>query len=370
MAKKYDDSLVRKIKEKQTVEQMYGIDVLVKPIPDCNIDGAMDPRLYASSKKMAWIMKLMPKSMMKMDVSSPKALARLRRMFNNVDSTPMVDEPITIEQLYVQANDGYKIPLKVYSKTNGSDGIKPVLYYIHGGGFFGGHTGVVEEAMKLIVANEDIIVFSVDYRLAPENPYPTGHQDCFSALEWINKHAQEYNGNGDVIFVAGDSAGGNLTQYVTNRSLEENMTCVKGQILLYPTVNMGEVKDELARFDISKVNIYSKHEKVLLPMLTMMTDSGDMLGSVLGTDDIMNPYLTPYMKIRDDLPPTMVSVGEHDFLVVESLAYANKLVKAGVDVTTILYKGMGHAYIDHVGNYPQSEDLIDEMGAFVKKYAQ
>ncbi len=148
------------------------------------------------------------------------------------------------------------------------------------------------------------------------------------------------------------------------------MTCVKGQILLYPTVNMGGVKDELARFDISKVNIYSKHEKVLLPMLSMMTDSGDMLGSLLGTDDIMNPYLTPYMKIRDDLPPTMVSVREHDFLVVESLAYANKLVKAGVDVTTILYKGMGHAYIDHVGNYPQSEDLIDEMGAFVKKYAQ
>lgn len=370
MAKKYNDSLVKKIAEKQRVEKMYDIDVLVKPIPDCDIDGAMDTRLYESSKKMAMIMRFMPKSMMKMDVSTPKSLARLRKMFNNVDSTPMVEEDITVQQLHVSAKDGYQIPLKVYEKTNGKKDVKKsILYYIHGGGFFGGHSGVVDEAMKLIVANEDIIAFSVDYRLAPENPYPTGHTDCFTTLEWIHEHAAQYNGDVNTIFVAGDSAGGNLCQYVTTRSLEENMSCVKGQMLLYPTVNMGGVPDEIARFDIDKVNIYEKHAKVLKPMLSMMTDSGAMLQELLGTDDIMNPYLTPYMEIRKDLPTTFVTVGEHDFLVVETLAYARKLVQHNIDTTTVFYKGMGHAYIDHVGNYPQSEDLMLEMGRFIKKYS-
>lgn len=367
MVQKYSNNLVIKIKEKQYTDTINDIDVIVKPIPDCNIPGAMDPRLYASSKKMVFLMKFMPKSLMKMD-ASPKSIARLRKMFNSIDSTPMVGSDISIGNHICETRDGYKMPIVSYTRKELSENA-PVLYYIHGGGFFAGHHGVVEEAMKLLVEKTGIVVYSVDYRLAPENPYPTGHDDCFEGLKWVHNHASQFQGNPQSIFIAGDSAGGNLTQYCTNRALEEQLDYVKGQLLLYPTVNMGGVKDEYVNFDINKFEIYDKHAKAITMSLGMMGDSSTMLQDLLGTDDIMNKYLTPYVDVSSELPPTFVTVGEHDFLALETLAYARKLVKAGVDTTTVLYKGLGHAYIDHVGNYPQSEDCIDEMGNFILKYA-
>ena len=71
-----------------------------------------------------------------------------------------------------------------------------------------------------------------------------------------------------------------------------------------------------------------------------------------------------------ELPPTFITVGEHDFLKPECLAYASKLTKSGVQTETILYKGFGHAYGDNVGVYPQSEDCAIEMGKFILKYSK
>lgn len=368
MTRKYDESLLLDIKQKQYTKNMYDMDVLIKPIPDSNIKGAMDPRLYASAKKMAFMMRFIPKRFLKMD-TSPEGIKKLRKMFNNVDSTPMVESDIKTSKDLALASDGYKIPVTVFTDGSRFEN-KPVLYYIHGGGFFAGHTGVVEEAMKLLVEKTGITVFSVDYRLAPENPYPVGHEDCYSGLKWVYEHAKEYGGNPNAIFVAGDSAGGNLTQYCTTRSLEDKNNIVKGQLLLYPTVNMGGISDSIVDFDLSKFEIYPKHKRAIEMSLTMMHDSGTMLEELLQTDEIMTPYLTPYMKVRDDNPPTFITVGEHDFLTIETIAYAKKLYDHNIDVKTVIYKGLGHAYIDHVGNYPQAEDCIEEMGQYILKYAK
>jgi len=72
-----------------------------------------------------------------------------------------------------------------FTKKKKEEKSKPILYYIHGGGFFGGTPDVVEESVKMLVEKTGICVVSPAYRLAPENPYPTGHTDCFSVLEWI-----------------------------------------------------------------------------------------------------------------------------------------------------------------------------------------
>lgn len=248
----------------------------------------------------------------------------------------------------------------------------PVLYYIHGGGFFGGHPGVVEQLVKMIVEKANVVAFSIDYRLAPENPYPKGHEDCYEGLKWIYQHCQEYGGHPHQIFVAGDSAGGNLTQYCTTRDFEEQGHMVKGQMLLYPTVNMAGIDDPYAHWSIDKYHIHPKHKKVIEMSLNMMggdTGLSSLIGDILKTKDIKNKYLTPYMMDLHGMPPTMVTVGQHDFLYVECLAYAKKLVDANVDTTTIVYKGMGHAYGDNIGVYPQSEDCAIEMSQFILKHA-
>ena len=155
--------------------------------------------------------------------------------------------------------------------------------------------------------------------------------------------------------------------------MEDGSHMVKGQLLLYPTVNMGGIDDDESHWSIERYHIHPKHKKVIEASLSMMGgDDGmtNMLGDILGTQDIMNRYLTPYMMDLTGLPPTFVTVGEHDFLYIECMAYAKKLVKAGVETTTVVYKGMGHAYGDNIGVYPQSEDCAMEMGKFIIKHSK
>lgn len=369
MTRKYSEELLRKIEQKQEVKVINGIEVLVKNLPDCDEKGAMDSRLYKDSKKMALIMKFMPKSMMKMD-ASPKSIERMRKMFNGVKSVPTAESNIIIDKKTVKAEDGYEVPIRIYHPEKKVEN-SPVLLYFHGGGFFAGSPDVVEELIKLIVEKENIPAVSVDYRLAPENPYPTGHEDCFSVLKWLYDNAETIGADKNKIVVSGDSAGGNLTQYCTTKDMEHGTNMVKAQMLLYPTVNMAGIKDELSTWSLDKYEIYSKHKRVIEPMLTMMGgsdgDSTSMLGDVLGTADINNPYLSPYMADVTGMPPTLITYGEHDFLAIECMAYAVKLNKAGVKTKTILYKGFGHAYGDNIGVYPQSEDCAIEMGRFIKE---
>lgn len=371
MNKKYNEELLKKIQEKQFVKKMNGIDVLIKPIPDCDEEGMMDPRLYSDSKKMATIMRFMPKSFMKMD-ASPKSVEKLREMFNGVKSIPVTSDKIEVLKKTIKGKDDNDIQIQIYVPIERKEGL-PVLYYIHGGGFFGGHMGVVDQLVKMIVEKYNITAVSIDYRLAPENPYPKGHEDCYEGLKWVHEHIHEYGGDNSKIFVAGDSAGGNLTQYCTTKDMEDKTYMVKGQLLLYPTVNMGNVEDEYSHWDLNRYKIHPKHEKVIQTTLSIMGGENGMtnlLGDILGTTEVKNKYLTPYMMDTKGLPPTFITVGEHDFLYVECLAYARKLVMAGVETKTVVYKGMGHAYGDNIGVYPQSEDCAIEMGQFIMDHCR
>lgn len=371
MKKKYEDELVNTIIKKQYVKKVNGIDVLVKPIPDCDEDGMMDPRLYQDNKKMAMMMRFLPKSFLKMD-TSPKGIEKLREMFNAVKSIPVTSEEIEVIDHNIKGLDDNDIPIKIYLPLERKETM-PVLYYMHGGGFFGGHMGVIDQLIRMIVEKYSIVAVSIEYRLAPENPYPKGHEDCYEGLKWVYQHISKYGGQPNNIFVAGDSAGGNLAQYCSTRDLEDQSHMVKGQILLYPTVNMGGINDEYSTWNINRYQIHPKHKKTVSLMLDMMggeNGMSTMMMDILGTKEVMIPYLTPYMMDLKGMPPTLLSVGEHDFLYVECLAYARKLVDAGVDTTTIVYKGMGHAYGDNVGVYPQSESCALDMGSFIMNHSE
>lgn len=371
MQKMYDESLIDRMKEKQYICQVHGIDVLMKPIPDCDEPGMVDPRLYQDNKKMAAMMRFLPKRMLQMD-TSPKGITKLREMFDTVKSIPIASNSVRITEQTISGNDGNEIPIRIY-KPKQELQQAPVLYYMHGGGFFGGHMGVVDQLIQMIVEKFQIVAVSIAYRLAPEHPYPNGHEDCFEGLKWVYQHCSTFGGDMHHLFVAGDSAGGNLAQYCTTKDREAQTHMVKGHILLYPTVNMGGIADEYSTWDYCHYQLHPKHKKTIQMMLDMMGGDhgmGHMMKEILGTSDLMTPYLTPYMMDVKGLPPTLLSVGEHDYLYVECLAYARKLVMAGVDTTTIVYKGMGHAYGDNIGVYPQSEDCAMEIGTFIRTYSE
>lgn len=369
MGKKYEESLLYALKNRQKMEEYQGVPLLVKNLPDSDEKGAMDPRLYEDSKKNLKIMAWMPSFLMKMDTSE-KGIANLRKMFNGVKSVPCVEEKITIENRLVKAEDEYQIPVRIYKKSSGEVDTKAVFYYIHGGGFFGGSPDVVEEAVKMFVAKTGLVAVSVDYRLAPENPYPTGHKDCYRVLQWIGENKELFGEGAYRIFVSGDSAGGNLAQYCTTRDMEDGKHLIKGQILLYPTLNMAQVQDEYYKPELEQYEMAPKQKRGLKKMLGMFAGMSGSLESVLGTKDVKNNYLNPYTKNPEGTPPTFLTVGEHDFLKMETLGYGVKLHKAGVEIKMVLYKGFGHAYIDNIGVYPQSEDCIDEMANFVREHCE
>lgn len=369
MGKKYEESLLYALKNRQKMEEYQGVPLLVKNLPDSDEKGAMDPRLYEDSKKNLKIMAWMPSFFMKMDTSE-KGIANLRKMFNGVKSVPCVEEKITIENRLVKAEDEYQIPVRIYKKSSGEVDTKAVFYYIHGGGFFGGSPDVVEEAVKMFVAKTGLVAVSVDYRLAPENPYPTGHKDCYRVLQWIGENKELFGEGAYRIFVSGDSAGGNLAQYCTTRDMEDGKHLIKGQLLLYPTLNMAQVQDEYYKPELEQYEMAPKQKRGLKKMLGMFAGMSGSLESVLGTKDVKNNYLNPYTKNPEGTPPTFLTVGEHDFLKMETLGYGVKLHKAGVEIKMVLYKGFGHAYIDNIGVYPQSEDCIDEMANFVREHCE
>lgn len=363
MARKYKKELVDTLQKNQETQQINGVEVRVKNIPDCDIAGAMDPRIYKEMRKFVLMSKIMPKDKMKMEMNM-ESVNKLREMFNSVDSIPIIDTEVSRKQYMISAEDGYEIPMSCFTREHQPED-SPILYFIHGGGFFAGSTDVVEDALKYLVETTGIIVFSIDYRLAPENPYPVGHEDCYVGLKWIYENARSFGGSDQNIFVAGDSAGGNLTLYCTNKSLDEGLDIVRGQLILYPTVNMGEVQDEYTKYDKNKFEIYKKHAAAINMGLEMFEGASAGLGAFLGTDDLLTKYLTPYLEVNPKLPPTFVTVGEHDYLKIETLAYAKKLVEAGVETEVIVYKGLGHAYLDRIGILPQAEDCVNEMGEFI-----
>lgn len=365
--KKYGNDLLEKLQERVVIEDYKGAKIQVKLLPDCDDKGAMDPRLYHDQKKMFTMMKLMPKRMKQKELSL-KDLLGMRKMFNEVKSIPVVTRDIKIEHTTVKATDGYDIPVRIY-RSDATKAKSPVLYYIHGGGFFAGSPDVVEEAMKMFVDNTDLCVVSVDYRLAPEHPYPLGHEDCFSVLKWMYEAHEQLDIDPKNIFVGGDSAGGNLTQYCTTRSYESDPQMVKGQLLLYPTINMCGIEDEFFHWSIDAYEFQPKQKSGLETMLGMFGGMSKGMEPLLGVKDAENEYLNPYTRDPKKNPPTFITVGEHDYLKVESLAYAAKLTDAGVETETIVYKGFGHAYLDNIGVYPQSEDCVREMGKFVLKHS-
>ena len=334
MTRKYDIRLLEKLKEREGKGNYKGQELIIKRLPDCDEDGAMDPRLFEDQKKMLKMLKIMPmfmvKKMMKVD---PEHIDNLREMFNGIKSVPVVTREITTKKHEVETAKG--ITCDVYQYTNEKTTKEsPVLYYIHGGGFFGGHHGVVEESLKLMVEKFGFTIFSVDYRLAPEHPYPNGHEDVYAV---------------------------------------EKTNMVKAQLLLYPTLNMCGVEDEFFKWDISLYPMIPSQKKGLSKMLKMF---GGMTGGLepllkCKKEDVCGPYLNPYTrKDPENNPPTFVTAGEHDYLKVETLAWAAKLHKAGVETKAIVYNGLGHAYFDNCGVLPQTEDCIEEMGKFIIEHTK
>lgn len=361
MVRKYTDELLQSIKEKQYILNTKKLEILVKPSPDLDREGYMDVRAYGTMKNKIPILKLLPDDFSK-KINPNLYIFVARKIFDNVYSLP-VAKKIKVVKTKID-----KLDVRFYSRKDNKD-LRPILLYIHGGGFIGGNMDVTEEFCKLIAEKGDYIVVAVNYRLAPENKFPAWIDDCFKVLEWLDKHASEINGLRDNIFIAGDSAGGNIATVCCLKAKEKNKDIIKGQILIYPTVNLAGGEDEEFKFSMDEYIIADEHKDAIEGLIKMLDDllsnETTVMKKYLGISDPNHPYISPYIADLNDMPPCLMIYGEHDYLKVECEAYMRKLQKAKVPIKTICYLGLSHGFINHVGIFPQTEDCVDEIVNFI-----
>lgn len=363
----YEIEMLQKMRQRTINETIQGVSVKLKPIPDVEETGVLDPRYYKLISSVASLTKWVPDKYLKLGPQK-QTIEVLKKAFNLVKSKRVTDDNLRVDQITIRGNDNNLIPLRIYHPIEKQEQV-PILYFIHGGGFFAGSLDVCDEFLRYLASKFNILVFSIDYRLAPTNPFPKGHEDCYAGLQWIIKNAMHYQGNTERIFVAGDSAGGNLAHYCVVKDIEEQAFKIKGQCLIYPVLNLAGVVDDVVTWDLNKYEMSEKQKDATLFSIQMIKNGGvDIMKGVLQTD-VNNIYLTPYLFESTKIPPTLLAVGEYDFLRVETLAYAAKLQQRNCKVEPYLYKGMGHGFIDHMGYFPQSEDLAIEIATFISKYS-
>lgn len=364
----YTDEFLNELKQTQYTEMCGSLPITVKYAPDAVSPLGIDPRLLGGPMgKTAKSMRLLPEFIIKrIKIKfNEKMLSSFRAVCDKTSSAVCVRGDIDISDSTVTADDGYEIPIRIYKNKNCSSE-NGCLYFMHGGAFIAGSMTPYDEAWKVFVEKFNMPVISVEYRLMPENPYPTLYNDCQRVFEYIYDNAEMLGFDKSKIFVCGDSAGGNLAQYISTANKGNGR--VRGQILLYASLNPIGIEDEYFNKSIKNFKYEPSQKKLsrcITRQLEMMTDSFDSVFDISEPDIRLNPYSFD----ASGNPPTLISVGALDYLKIENIAWARKLHDAGVPVKAVVYNGMGHGYLNAIGVFPQAEDVIDEMGDFIKKYS-
>lgn len=212
----------------------------------------------------------------------------------------------------------------------------PALIWMHGGGFVLGSAQDDDLACHGYAAGAGAVVVSVDYRLAPETPAPGPLNDCYAALSWSFAHAEELGIDPDRIAVGGASAGGGLAAClaILARDLGEIPVCF--QLLAYPMLD-----DRTA--SSSEAGPY-QGEFVWEPGDNRFGWSS-YLGRTPGGDDVTAHEAAARVATTDGLPPAYIAVGSVDLFAEEDLAYAQRLIRAGVPVELHVYPGGYHGFV-------------------------
>ncbi|WP_421842600.1 alpha/beta hydrolase [Mycobacterium sp.] len=261
--------------------------------------------------------------------------ARSRQLSGQLVAALPAVEGVEVDRYSTIADDGATISLSWYHRADVTGPGSAVLY-AHGGGMIFGMDelgGLYDAAVRGYVAASGVPMLVVDYRVAPEFPHPVPVEDCYAALVWLASHGTSLGVDSERLAVMGDSAGGGLAAGVSLLARDRGGPRVAQQLLIYPMLD-----DRTATPDAK-----------LLPFATWTYDDNvtgwqALLGGQAGTGET-SPYAAP-ARAADlaNLPDTYIDVGDIDIFRDESIAFAGRLVDAGIPTELHLYQGCPHAF--------------------------
>jgi acetyl esterase len=244
------------------------------------------------------------------------------------------------------------IPVRVY--TPAGKGPLPVLVYFHGGGWVIGNVETYDVLCRALTNAAGCIVVSVDYRLAPEHPFPAAVDDAYHAALWAAENAASLGGDPSRIAIGGDSAGGNLTAVVAQVARDRGKPALKFQLLIYPVTD--------AACDTPS---YSENaDGYLLTRDAMRWFWNHYARSAA---DRSNPYASPLRASNlTGLPAALVITAEFDPLRDEGERYAERLREAGIPVQLTRYEGMIHGFFAMGAMIDQGRKAVQQAAAALR----
>ena len=264
----------------------------------------------------------------------PAARARMKKMVTQLlGSLPPV-EGVATEDRSVPGREGDPpVRVRIY-RANDQSGILPALYWIHGGGYVMGDIDQDDRLMMQMVKRIGCVAVSVDYRVAPEYPFPAPVEDCYAGLKWLHRHAQEVGVDSSRIAIGGPSGGGGLTAGLALLVRDRGEIPVIFQLLIYPMIDDRNATP--ASYAITDPRVWNRESNRLGWKAYLGRDGG-------GAD--VSPYAAASRATDlSKLPPAYISVGTLDLFVDENIEYALRLIQAGVPTELHVYPGAFHGF--------------------------
>lgn len=236
----------------------------------------------------------------------------------------------------------------LHRKEGLTDGI---ILQLHGGGYYLGFRNIYRDMAGLYnEVSDGFDVLSVDYRVAPEFPYPAALEDAIAAYQWILN--QGYSRK--KIFVAGDSAGGGLALALCLYLRDQGLPLPRGIITM-------SAWTDLTTSGVSYEENFHKD-----PIFGGSRDSLVYQNEYYADDNPANPYISPIYGEYENFPPMLMQVGEYEMLLSDTLTVSEKAQNVGVSVKTHVYKGMFHVFQMGLLLYPESRSAWVEIGRFIR----
>ena len=285
------------------------------------------------------------------DIAASRAVGAALNAQSNARRPPLAPG-IRVRDTAVPASATHAVPIRIYQR-DGVETPSGALLFIHGGGFIFGDLDSEHDRLLTYLDLADVTIVSVDYRLAPEHPFPAGLDDCWTVLTWLVENAVSLGVDPARIGVGGASAGGALAAGLALRCRDEGLT-IAAQMLIYPVLDDRCATASMAIFD--ECDPWSgRRNRQMWPLY-------------LGHEGEAPVYAAP-ARAQDltGLPATYLMSCEEDPLRDEELAYAQRLLDAGVGVELHHYPGTYHAFDVIAPDAAVSRRAFAEHAGFVQR---
>lgn len=286
------------------------------------------------------------------EVSTEEARASMLAMVSMMGPG---EEVASVEDRTIPVGDN-ELPIRIYRPEGVPDRGAPALVFFHGGGFVIGSIETHDRDCRALANRGRCVVVSVEYRLAPEHPFPAAADDAEGALAYVAAHADDFGIDAERLAVGGDSAGGNLAANAAIFARDRGIPLVL-QLLIYPAVD-GAAEDHVYPSRQSNAEGYMLDRASIAWFTERYLPDGE-------PDD---PRAAPIrVSSHAGVAPAFVLTAEFDPLRDEGEAYAQKLSAAGVAAEAKRYDGMIHGFFGMGAIVPAANQAVDEAGAALRQ---